>query len=66
MLSLLATKKKWFQVIQFPASPTTGMHGTELRVQERRVVPPLCSPDAVFPGLRFNALRLAAAFFLLS
>ncbi len=28
--------KKRFQVIRFPASPTTGMHGTELRVQERR------------------------------
>jgi hypothetical protein len=28
-------QKKWFQVIQFPALPTTGMPGTEHRNQER-------------------------------
>ena len=31
-------KKKWFQVIQFPALLTTGMHGTEHCNRERRTL----------------------------
>jgi hypothetical protein len=31
--SEVGTKEKWFQVIQFPALLSTGMHGTELRIE---------------------------------
>jgi hypothetical protein len=34
----LRQKRKRFQVIQFPALLTTGMHGTEHRDQERRTI----------------------------
>ena len=38
------TKKKWFQVTRFPALLTTGMHGTEHRIEKpcvsRRSAPP--------------------------
>jgi len=61
-----ATKKKRFQVIRFPASPTTGMHGTELRVQERRTFR-LSAPLKPFSPAPGSMLRdCAAAFFLLS
>src|ERR1017187_8761987 len=61
-----ATKKKWFQVIRFPASPTTGMHGTELRVQERRTFR-LSAPLKPFSPAPGSMLRdCAAAFYLLS
>src|ERR1017187_5292516 len=60
------TKKKWFQVIRFPASPTTGMHGTELRVQERRTFR-LSAPLVPFSPAPGSMLRdFAAAFCLLS
>ena len=61
-----ATKKKWFQVIRFPALPTTGMHGTELRVQERRTFR-LSTPLKPFSPAPGSMLRdFAAAFYLLS
>ena len=66
MLSPQATKKKWFQVIRFPASPTTGMHGTELRVQERRTFRLSAPPKPFSPAPGSMLPDFAAAFFLLS
>ena len=66
MLSPQATKKKWFQVIRFPASPTTGMHGTELRVQERRTFRLSAPPKPFSPAPGSMLPDFAAAFYLLS
>ena len=66
-------KKKWFQVIQFPALLSTGMHGTEQRIKEpwalRRSAPlgPISLPqDQCLPATpQFSPQRsrpLAAAF----
>jgi hypothetical protein len=61
-----STKKKWFQVIRFPASPTTGMHGTELRVQERRTSRLSAPRSPFFPATGSMLRDFAAAFYLLS
>jgi len=53
-------------VIRFPASPTTGMHGTELRVQERRTFRLSAPPKPFSPAPGSMLPDFAAAFYLLS
>jgi len=51
---------------RFPASPTTGMHRTELRVQERRASRVSAPRKPSFPGSRISASTHAAVFTLSS
>jgi hypothetical protein len=57
-------KRKWFQVIRFPALLTTGMHGTEHCNRERRTWYLSAPLKLGFPRLRINASWLAAAYLL--
>jgi hypothetical protein len=43
-------KKKWFQVIRFPALPTAVMHGTEHRVREHRTIRRSTPPGPFSPA----------------
>ena len=43
----VGTKKKWFQVIRFPALLSTGMHGTEQCVEECRVFRRSAPPGSI-------------------
>jgi hypothetical protein len=64
--ALLLHHLRRFQVIRFPASPTTGMHGTELRVQERRTSRLSAPRSPFFPATGSMLRDFAAAFYLLS
>jgi hypothetical protein len=51
-------------VIQFPALSTTGMHGTEHCIKERRTIRLSAPQPLSFLNCWINASKLAAAFYL--